>query len=72
MHYRMAQYGFEWGSAKVERLCSDDKKGWVLMGLETPKYAKTQLQIYVTRTGKVRIFSGHGMEWKPAKRKKRA
>jgi hypothetical protein len=53
------QYGFQWGAAKIERACSDDKKGWVCMLLETPK---TKLQIYVTKTGKVRVHdvSGRG------------
>ena len=37
-HYKETQYGFEYGSAKVSRLFSDEKKGWVTIGVTTPKY----------------------------------
>lgn len=53
IHYSETTYGFEYGSAKVTRLCSDERLGWVLIGIETPK--NKHLQIYVTKTGKVRI-----------------
>jgi len=59
IHYVETLYGFEWGAAKVKRCCSDDKKGWALLLIETPK---TALQIYVTKTGKVRVTDGLG-EW---------
>lgn len=49
------QYGFEWGPATVERFCSDEKKGWVIMGIKTKKYPHG-VQVYVTKTGKVRVF----------------
>jgi hypothetical protein len=52
MHYKETEYGFEWGAAKIERCFSDDKKGWVTLLLKTPK---DELQIYVTKTGKVRV-----------------
>ena len=52
MHYKETIYGFEYGSAKIERKCSDKKKGWVCLGVETPKET---LSVYVTKTGKVRI-----------------
>jgi len=67
---KVTQYGFEWGGARVECLCSDDKKGWVVIGLETDKYPHHGIQIYVTKTGKVRIHSG-STEWLPVKKKKR-
>lgn len=64
---KITQYGFEWGSAKIERHISDEKKGWIVMGLETPKYKGDKaLQIYVTKTGKVRIFGPNG-EWNKPK-----
>lgn len=57
MHYAESPYGFEYGAAKVERLFSDEKKGWVTIGVTTPK---VEIQVYVTKTGKVRVFSkGH-------------
>lgn len=65
VHFANVQYGFEYGAAKITRFFSDKKKGWVTMGLETPKY-KNAIQIYVTKTGKVRIHS-EGGEWKLAK-----
>jgi hypothetical protein len=61
----ITKYGFEWGAARIQRTFSDDKRGWVTLTLETPKYAgHNGLQIYVTRTGKVRIHDSRG-EWSP-------
>jgi S-adenosylhomocysteine hydrolase len=54
MNFEEIQYGFQWGPAKIERHISDEKKGFVVMGLKT---AKTDLQIYVTKTGKVRVIN---------------
>jgi len=59
IHYTETKYGFDWGAAKVQRCCSDDKKGWVLLLIETQKAA---IQIYVTKTGKLRVTDGLG-EW---------
>ena len=53
LHYKETKYGFEYGAAIVSRLISDDKKGWVTIGVSTKKQA---IQIYVTKTGKIRIF----------------
>ena len=63
IHYKETEYGFEYGSAEVTRMFSDAKKGWVTLGIQTPKH-KNPIQIYVTKTGKVRIFSDYD-EWKP-------
>jgi len=63
--YSELAYGFRYGAAKVERLCSDEKKGWVTLGIETPKQS---IQVYVTKTGKIRIHDGDG-EWsRPTKK----
>jgi hypothetical protein len=68
-HYAETTYGFEWGSAKIERCFSDSRKGWVTMILSTPKHSgHGAIQIYVTKTGKVRIHS-EGGEWTPPKAK---
>jgi hypothetical protein len=48
------QYGFKWGDAEITRIFSDDKKGSVVIQVSTSK--KKNLQIYVTKTGKVRLF----------------
>jgi hypothetical protein len=60
--YAETEYGFNYGAAEVTRLTSDDKKGWVLLGVATPKQF---LQIYVTKTGKVRVFVRNGGELLP-------
>ena len=50
--FELTQYGFTYGAADVKRICSDDKKGWVVIGIETPRQ---NIQIYVTKTGKIRV-----------------
>ena len=52
VHYKETEYGFEYGDMKVERLTSDDEKGWVVLGVSS---TKSNLQIYVTKTGKIRV-----------------
>lgn len=54
-------YGFEWGAAKIERCFSDAKTGAVNLLLTTKKYPKG-IQIYITKTGKVRVFGAPGIE----------
>ena len=64
IHYKETPYGFEWGAAKVERAFSDKNRGWVTLTIETPLYNNYKsLQIYVTKTGKIRISDTRG-EWK--------
>lgn len=63
------EYGFHWGPVDIERGFSDDKKGWVTLLLKTKKYPHG-LQIYVTKTGKVRVYSNEG-EWKLEHEQKR-
>jgi hypothetical protein len=60
--------GFEWGEATVTRLFSDDQKGYVTIGV---KSSKEELQIYVTRSGKIRVHQADGAEWLPEKAKRR-
>ena len=60
-------YGFQFGAALVERVGSCDRRGWVVLTLATPKHAGIdRLQIYVTKTGKIRISDARG-EWKAPK-----
>lgn len=61
-HFKETKYGFEWGAASVERCFSDKKKGWVTLVLRTKKNPNG-IQIYVTKTGKVRIHGDDGKEW---------
>ena len=67
MHYQETKFGFEWGSAKITRCFSDEANGWVTLLIETPKYPNS-IQVYVTKTGKVRIHDSAG-EWKPPRKK---
>jgi hypothetical protein len=58
-------YGFEYGAVKVTRAMSDEKKGWIVLMLETPKVL---IQVYITKTGKVRVHNYRsGNEFKEAK-----
>lgn len=50
----LTQTGFTFGAMEVSRYCCDDKKGWVVVGLITPK---SKLQVYVTKSGKIRVFN---------------
>jgi hypothetical protein len=71
IYSRETIYGFEYGSAKVERFASDYKKGWVTIRVQTPKHKLPYeaMQIYVTKTGKIRIYDSNG-EWKPPEKTK--
>jgi hypothetical protein len=68
VRFEETAYGFNYGAAEVTRIHSDNKKGWVILGLSTPK-TKRMMQIYVTKTGKVRIHDENGEWTKPEKRK---
>ena len=52
VHFKPDQYGFAYGAAHVQRIHSDEKRGWVMIEIRTPKAA---LQVYVTKTGKMRL-----------------
>ena len=38
----------------MERVCSDEKKGWVCLSIKSPK---SHTSVYVTKTGKVRLYN---------------
>ena len=57
-HYRQTNYGFEYGAAKVSRVCSDYKKGWVVLEISTPR---ALVQVYVTRTGMIKTYKVSGI-----------
>lgn len=59
--YKEIPYGFRFGAAEYVRCMSDDKKGWTVCQIASPKM---KLQIYVTKTGKIRVFESGGKEWK--------
>jgi len=64
MNFSNDQYGFTYGAAKVERLCSDERKGWVVLSIKTPKTSGHGIETYVTKTGKIRITQANG-SWTP-------
>jgi hypothetical protein len=64
IHYAETRYGFDWGAAQIERCFSDHRRGWVTLRVITKKH---DLQIYVTKSGKVRVHDALG-EWKPNNR----
>ncbi len=47
-------FGFDWNCAKIERLASDEKKGWMYLGVVTPK---DRIEIYITKSGKMRVYN---------------
>lgn len=53
----LTEYGFQFGAALVER-CLEVGKGAVVVSVKTPKH---KLDVYVTKTGKMRVYFG-GME----------
>lgn len=53
MKPQRTEHGFVYGSAEVAAMSGDEKKGWSIVSLNTPKQS---LQIHTTRTGKVRVF----------------
>lgn len=58
----LTKYGFKFGGCTVERMCSDTKKGWVYIGVNSLKESES-IRIYVTKTGKTRVYKG-GKEMK--------
>jgi len=63
IHFKETRYGFEFGAARVLRYFADKAKGSVTLGIQTPKH-ENGVQVYVTKTGKVRVFDERG-EWTP-------
>lgn len=52
--FEFTNYGFRWGGCELERLASDSKRGWIVLGIKTKKH-KEYIQICVTKTGKVKV-----------------
>jgi len=61
MRFETTKYGFAYGAANVTRIVSDENKGWIVLGIQTPKQ---EIQVYVTKTGKIRVHTHGGGEWK--------
>src|SRR5258708_206038 len=56
------QYGFNWGNLEVIRICSDKKCR--VLGLRTPITGKGTVDIYISPTGRIRVFNHKGKELK--------
>ena len=57
------EFGFKFGDALVERVHKDKDKGWTIISIKTSR-KNQELQVYVTKTGKVRVFKYHVKEMK--------
>ena len=69
MKSEVTRFGFDYGSARFERVCDDERTGKVvvaLFGMKAPGKAKTAIEISVSKSGCIRVFSDAG-EWKPVK-----
>lgn len=56
----LTTYGFAFGAAEVERTAELDE-GRVVITLKSPR---ARLEVYVTRTGRMRVFD-RGQGWRP-------
>ena len=63
--FENTEFGFNWGAAEITRCFSDPNEGWITLLLKTPR---EEIQIYVTKTGKVRVHGRTGEWTKPKKR----
>ena len=54
MQIQRTPHGFDWSCAKIECLASDEKKGWIYLGVTTPK---DSIEIYITKSGKVKVYT---------------
>ncbi len=46
MQIQRTPHGFDWSCAKIECLASGEKKGWVYLGVTTPR---DPIEIYITK-----------------------
>lgn len=47
------EHGFKFGAADVSAACSDERRGWTMTMIRTPK---SRIDVYVTKTGRTRIY----------------
>jgi hypothetical protein len=57
MNFKETPYGFQYGPAKIERMTSDEKAGWICLMLDTEK---TGVQIMVSKTGNITVYLTRG------------
>ena len=51
MQIQRTPFGFDWS---CECLASGEKKGWVYLGVTTPR---DSIEIYITKSGKMRVYN---------------
>lgn len=54
--FSIEPYGFIYGAAEITRIASDEKRGWVVLEIKTPKQ---NLQLHITKTGKINVYKMH-------------
>ena len=57
IHYKETLPGFEFGSLTINRIAHNEKKGWVLIEVTTPK---GWIVINATKTGKITVHTDPG------------
>jgi hypothetical protein len=56
---KITEFGFSWGPMEVQRAVHDKKRDVRIIQVITPRHPEG-LQIYVTKTGKIRVFVKNG------------
>jgi hypothetical protein len=59
MNSDLTEHGFRWGVTQVTRLAELPGER-IVIGISTPK---ASIEVYVTRTGKLRVFTPGSAEW---------
>lgn len=70
MKCSITRVGFEYGPLRVDRMCDSDKHGFVCIALVTKKHSyknSKDLEVTVSKSGKIRILQQDGTEWVPKK-----
>lgn len=60
MHYKETPYGFEYGAVTIEREISDEKQGWVQIGVRSKQLPCYNIHLYITKTGRIKVFDLDG------------
>lgn len=57
IYFNETRFGFDYGDAQINRVASDEKQGWVWLSIGT---SKTNLQIKVSKTGRMTLYNWKG------------
>ena len=71
MQIQRIPHDFDWSRAKIDCLASDEKRGWVYLGVTTPKdsieiykSAPTMLTPRITKSGKMKVYNAKDSTYK--------